>query len=81
MSDVKFTEYEDITVLWGLGDKALKLIEEHKIDSDKSFNKISQSEYVINMTNDRKHQIRYIDLDSIAVKRIEHENWQNLKLV
>ena len=73
MSDVKFTEYDDITVLWGLGDKALKLIEEHKIDSDKSFNKISQSEYVINMTNDKKHQIRYIDLDSIAVKRIEHE--------
>ena len=73
MSDVKFTEYDDVTVLWGLGDKALKLIEEHKIDSDKSFNKISQSEYVINMTNDKKHQIRYIDLDSIAVKRIEHE--------
>lgn len=73
MSDVKFTEYDDITVLWGLGDKALKLIEEHKIDSDKSFNKISQSEYVINMTNDKKHQIRYIDLDSIAVKKIEHE--------
>ena len=73
MSDVKFTEYDDITVLWGLGDKALKLIEEHKIDSDKSFNKISQSEYVINMTNDKKHQIRYIDLDSIAVKKIDHE--------
>jgi len=73
MSDVKFTEYDDITVLWGLGDKALKLIEEHKIDSDKSFNKISQSEYVINMTNDKKHQIRYIDLDSIACKKIEHE--------
>ena len=73
MSDVKFTEYDDITVLWGLGDKALKLIEEHKIDSDKSFNKISQSEYVINMTNDKKHQIRYIDLDSIACKKIEYE--------
>ena len=73
MSDVKFTEYDDITVLWGLGDKALKLIEEYKIDSDKSFNKISQSEYVINMTNDNKHQVRYIDLESIAVKRIEHE--------
>jgi len=25
------------------------------------------------MTNDKKHQIRYIDLDSIAAKRIEHE--------
>ncbi len=73
MADVKFTEYDDITVLWGLGDKALKLIEEHKIDSDKSFNKISQSEYVINMTNDKKHQIRYIDLDSIACKKIEYE--------
>ena len=24
MSDVKFTEYDDITVLWGLGEKALE---------------------------------------------------------
>ena len=53
MSDVNFTQYDDITVLWGLGENALKLIEEHKIDTDQSFNKISQSEYVINMTKDK----------------------------
>ena len=73
MSDVNFTQYDDTTVLWGLGENAQKLIKEHKIDTDQSFTKISQSEYILNMTKDNEYQVRYIDLDSNAVKKIEYD--------
>ena len=64
MSDVKFMLYNEITTLWSLGNKAKELIREYKIEKEKLYSRVSESEYMINMSMDNTHQIRYVTLDS-----------------
>ena len=64
MSDVKFMLYNEITILWSLGDGAKELMREYKIEKDKLCSRISESEYMINMCMDNIYQIRYVNLDS-----------------
>ena len=64
MSDVKFMLYNEVTALWSLGDKAKELMREYKIEKDKLYSRISESEYMINMCMENTYQIRYLDLDS-----------------
>ncbi len=72
MSDVKFIEFNDNTVLWSVGDKAKELINEYKIDKCNSFKKLSESEYIINMSQKGSHQFRYIRLESCVNDRINY---------
>ena len=64
MSDVKFILYNEIITLWSLDDKAKELMREYKIEEDKLCSRVSESEYMINMSMDNIHQIRYVTLDS-----------------
>ena len=73
MSDVKFTHYDDTTVLWGLGENAQKSLREYKIDTNHSFSKISQSEYILNMSKDNEHQVRYVNFDSNTISKIKYD--------
>ena len=72
MSDVKFILYNEITTLWSLGDKAKELMREYKVEEDKLCSRISESEYMINMSVDSACQIRYINLDSSKASKFEY---------
>ena len=72
MSDVKFILYDEITALWSLGDKAKELIREHEIEEDKLCSRISESEYMINMSMNNTYQIRYVNLDSNNVSKLDY---------
>ena len=72
MSDVKFMLYDEVTVLWSLGDKARELMREYKIEEDKLCSKISETEYVINMCMENSYQIRYVNLDSSNTSKFEY---------
>ena len=72
MSDVKFMLYNEVTVLWSLGDKAKELMREYKIEEDKLCSKISETEYVINMCMENSYQIRYVNLGSSNTSKFEY---------
>ena len=72
MSDVKFEVYDEVTALWSLGDRAKELMREYEIDEDKVCSRISESEYMINMSVDSTCQIRYINLDSSKASKFEY---------
>ena len=72
MSDVKFMLYDEITTLWSLGDRAEELIKEYKIEEDKLCTRVSESEYMINMSVDSTCQIRYVNLDSSKASKFEY---------
>ena len=72
MSDVKFEVYDEVTALWSLGDRARELMREYKIDEDKVCSRISESEYMINMSMDSTCQIRYVNLDSSEASKFEY---------
>ena len=72
MSDVKFEVYDEVTALWSLGDRAKELMREYKIDEDMVCSRISESEYMINMSVDSTCQIRYVNLDSSKASKFEY---------
>ena len=72
MSDVKFEVYDEVTALWSLGDRAKELMREYKIEEDKVCSRISESEYMINMSMDSTCQIRYVNLDSSEASKFEY---------
>ena len=72
MSDVKFEVYDEVTALWSLGDRAKELMREYKIDEDMVCSRISESEYMINMSMDSTCQIRYVNLDSSEASKFEY---------
>ena len=72
MSDVKFMLYDEVTVLWSLGDKARELMREYKIEEDKLCSRISETEYMINMCMENSYQIRYVNLDSSNTSKFEY---------
>lgn len=72
MSDVKFEVYDEVTALWSLGDRAKELMREYKIEEDKLCSRISESEYMINMSMDSTCQIRYVNLDSSEASKFEY---------
>ena len=72
MSDVKFEVYDEVTALWSLGDRAKELMREYKISEDKVCRRISDSEYMINMSMDSTCQIRYVNLDSSKASKFEY---------
>ena len=72
MSDVKFVLFNEVTALWCLGDKAKELMREYKIEKDKLYSRISESEYMINMCMENTYQIRYVNLDSSNTSKFEH---------
>ena len=72
MSDVKFEVYDEVTALWSLGDRAKELMREYKIEEDKLCSRISESEYMINMSMDSTCQIRYVNLDSSQASKFEY---------
>ena len=72
MSDVKFEVYDEVTALWSLGDRAKELMREYKISEDKVCRRISDSEYMINMSMDSTCQIRYVNLDSSEASKFEY---------
>ena len=72
MSDVKFEVYDEVTALWSLGDRAKELMREYKIEEDKVCSRISESEYMINMSVDSTCQIRYVNLDSSKASKFEY---------
>ena len=72
MSDVKFEVYDQVTALWSLGDRAKELMREYKIEEDKICSRISESEYMINMSMDSICQIRYVNLDSSQASKFEY---------
>ncbi|MEC8077721.1 MAG: hypothetical protein VX093_01545 [Pseudomonadota bacterium] len=72
MSDVKFIEYKDNTVLWALDDKALELINEYKINEQGLYKKLSPTEYVINMSDKDSYRFRYIQLSTDNECRIKY---------
>ena len=49
MSDVKFTEYEDSTILWMIDEKAKEFLNKYEINEIQSFKKISDDVFIINM--------------------------------
>ena len=72
MSDVKFVLLNEVTALWCLGDKAKELMREYKIEKDKLYSRISESEYMINMCTHNTYQIRYVNLDSSTICKFEY---------
>ena len=72
MSDVKFMLYDEVTTLWSLGDKAKELMREYKIEEDKICSRVSESEYMINMCMDNTYQIRYVNLNSSNICKLEY---------
>ncbi len=71
MSDVKFTEYEDSTILWMIDEKAKEFLNKYEINEIQSFKKISDDVFIINMSNQKFNQCRYIDLKSKNYENID----------
>ena len=72
MSDVKFMLYNEISTLWSLGNKAKELIREYKIEKEKLYSRVSESEYMINMCMENSYQIRYVNLDPNNTSKFEY---------